>query len=377
MLILFSVIAAVWFVTLIVVTWGVRRLHTLRDVAPYNGPTKSVSVIVAARNEGHTIEAALSSLLHQDYPDYEIIVANDRSTDKTGEILARLNQQYPQLKTVTIEELPKGWIGKNHALQRGADMARGEYLLFTDADVVMQSKTLSRAVAYAESERLDHIAVFPDLPAPNYWTGAFYSLFGFGFLMLTQPWFKKTLVPVGVGAFNFIRRTAYDAAGQHTKIPLRPDDDVALARKLRESGATSEVLIGAGQISVEWYSGLREATRGLEKNAFAPLEYSLPLFVVVVLLHFVSYVLPWLGLFAGGWITIVCTLIIAAQMLSLASTGRIAGSPWKHAPVMPLAALAFELILTRAVFLTLKNGGIRWRDTFYSLEQLRSNRLVG
>lgn len=333
-------------------------------------------MIVAARNEARTIEHALFSLLHQDYPDYEIIVANDRSTDATGEILTRMHRDYPQLKVVTIDALPAGWLGKNHALHRAAEIARGDYLLFTDADVFMEQSTLSRTVAYAESRDLDHIAVFPELPPPSYWTGAFYTLFGFGFLMLTQPWFKKTLVPIGIGAFNCIRRSSYQGAGRHTTIPLRPDDDVALARKLREAGATSEVLIGEGLISVEWYSSVGEAMRGLEKNSFAPFEYSLPVFSVVMLLHVVSYVLPWLGLLAGGALSLVCLVIVITQMLSIASTGTIAGSPWKHAPVILPAALMFEFIVVRAVVITIRNRGIRWRDTFYPLDQLRTNRLL-
>ncbi len=107
-------------------------------------PWPVVSIIVPARNEADSIEEALKSVLALDYPNKEIIVINDRSTDATGEILARLAQEYPELQLITIDRLPSGWLGKNHALQRGAVSASGELLLFTDADIIMQPSLLRR-----------------------------------------------------------------------------------------------------------------------------------------------------------------------------------------------------------------------------------------
>jgi cellulose synthase/poly-beta-1,6-N-acetylglucosamine synthase-like glycosyltransferase len=357
-----------------------RSLHRLRNVPAQKDLSVSISVVVAARDEAATVEHALQSLLAQDYPNFEVIVANDRSTDATGAILERIRAQHPQLKVVTISELPPNWLGKNHALHMAAQQATGDYILFTDADVVMQPSTLARALSFCEQHDVEHIAVFPDLPAPNYWTGAFFALFGLGFLMLTQPWFVRngrTPLPAGIGAFNMVRRSAYLAIGGHTTFALRPEDDVALAVRLRTNGARQQVLLGEGQILVEWYATLPAAIRGLEKNAFAPFEYSLPLLLVAIGWHFLAYVVPWVGLFGPPSIRALCVVAIIAQIVSLGATGTAVMKSWRYAPVMPIAALIFEFTVLRAAFVTLRQGGIRWRDTFYPLELLRTNKLRG
>ncbi|HUP89165.1 MAG TPA: glycosyltransferase [Longimicrobiales bacterium] len=375
---MFYVICAVWVLSLAIVMWGLRSLKYLRAVPTYAGREIKVSVIVAARNEADTIEQALHSLLHQDYPNYDVVVANDRSSDSTGAILQRMQREFPQLQVVEIEDLPARWLGKNNALHVAAANATGNYILFTDADVVMQPSTLSRAVSFCETNRIDHLAVFPALPAPSYWTGACFSLFGLGFLMMTQPWFArngKTPMPVGVGAFNFVRRRKYAEIGGHSTIALRPDDDLALAFRLRNAGSRQDILIGVDQVSVEWYPNFGAFIRGLEKNAFAPFRYSMLPVTVAMLLHFMAYVVPWLGLFLGGRATWVCGLTVAAQMLTLSATAPVADRPWRFAPVILFASLTFEYAVFRAVFLTLKRGGIQWRDTFYPLDLLKTNPL--
>lgn len=375
---LFAVLCAVWTLSLLLLTLGLRSIRFLRAVPPASTTDRIVSIIVAARDEADTIETALHSLLCQDYANYEVVVVNDRSADGTGGILDRIAGQHPHLRVVHVDTLPAGWLGKNHALHLAAGRAHGDYLLFTDADVVMSPSTLARAVAYAESNGLDHIAVFPEIPAPNYWTAAAFSLFGLGFLMLTQPWFARTgrsPMPVGIGAFNFVRATTYREIGGHTHIALRPDDDIAIANKLHKARARQDVLMGQGLISVMWYTSLGGFIRGIEKNSFAPFGYSLPKFAAAMILHFVAYVGPWLGLFLGGPITILCAVTIILQMLTLSATHAVAEEPWRYAPVMLFSSLIFEYAVIRAVWLTLRQGGIRWRDTFYPLALLRGNTL--
>ena len=377
-MIFFWIVCAVWIATLILITWGLRSLKYLRAVPAATSNTAKISIIVAARDEADTIEPALHSLLAQDYGNYEIVVVNDRSADGTGKILERMKQQHPALEILHVDALPANWLGKNHALHLAASHATGDYLLFTDADVVMAPSTIARALSFAQANRLDHIAVFPEIPAPNYWTAAAFSLFGLGFLMLTQPWFVRdgrSPMPVGVGAFNFVRTETYREIGGHTRIPLRPDDDVALANKLHKAGARQDILIGKDLISVAWYASLGAFVRGLEKNSFAPFDYSVTKFTAAMTLHFLAYVVPWIGLFFGGTITILCAVTIAAQMLTLSATHGIAQKPWRFAPVMLVSSLVFEYAVIRAVVLTLRQGGIRWRETFYPLALLRTNSL--
>ncbi|MEQ1731529.1 MAG: glycosyltransferase, partial [Vicinamibacterales bacterium] len=128
---------------------GGRRIRNLFDITPRpTGPL--VSIIVAARNEAHGIESGVRSLLALSYPALEVIVVNDRSTDSTGAILDRVRQEDPRLIVVTVDRLPPGWLGKNHALAVGAATSHGSLLLFTDADIVFDPSTIGRAVAVIE-----------------------------------------------------------------------------------------------------------------------------------------------------------------------------------------------------------------------------------
>jgi cellulose synthase/poly-beta-1,6-N-acetylglucosamine synthase-like glycosyltransferase len=137
-----------------------------------------VSIIVPARNEEQGVRAAVESLLRQDYPALELVVVNDRSTDRTSAILAALAEEHPgRLRVVMVTELPAGWLGKNHALLLGARQSSGAWLLFTDADVVFDPTCLRRAVAYAEAQGLDHLTMSPRLLAHGYWLNAFVNFF--------------------------------------------------------------------------------------------------------------------------------------------------------------------------------------------------------
>jgi cellulose synthase/poly-beta-1,6-N-acetylglucosamine synthase-like glycosyltransferase len=148
---------------------GARRVPMLREAAqkPIDG-YPSVSVVVAARDEEAGVGEALASLLDQDYPGgLEVVAVNDRSTDNTGGIIADLAARRPErLRPLEVEALPEGWLGKNHALYRGATEARGEWLLFTDADVRFSPDCLELAMRYAETEHLDHLTLAPELLSP-------------------------------------------------------------------------------------------------------------------------------------------------------------------------------------------------------------------
>jgi glycosyltransferase involved in cell wall biosynthesis len=127
-------------------------------------------------------------VLSQDYPDFEVIAIDDRSTDRTGAILDREAAQNPALRVIHLQALPPGWLGKNHALQKGAEAASGSLILFTDADVVMDPSALRRAAFYLESNRLDHLAIAPRAPVPGFLSNAFLGVFATMFTLYTKPW---------------------------------------------------------------------------------------------------------------------------------------------------------------------------------------------
>lgn len=159
-----------------------QQMPSLADAPlPLSPHLPRVSVIVPARNEDAKLHDALSTLLAQTYPNLEIIAINDRSTDRTGEILDALAQKYPQLRVIHVEKLPDGWLGKNYANQLGFEHATGEYLLFTDADIFFHPETLARTVGYAMQTGVKHLVAYPKMLTSSAMEEAFIALFGFLF----------------------------------------------------------------------------------------------------------------------------------------------------------------------------------------------------
>ncbi len=180
------------------------------------------------------------SVLAQDYPgSLEVVAVDDRSTDHTGDILAGLASVWPdRMRVLRVERLPEGWIGKNHALYLGGEEARGEWLLFTDADVRFAPGCLEDALGYAESERLDHLTLATEIISRGVLLRSFVAAFVLVFEVTQRPWRAadpRAREAVGVGAFNLVRREAYLRAGTHRAIRLRPDDDMRLGRLLKQA----------------------------------------------------------------------------------------------------------------------------------------------
>jgi len=353
---------------------GNRSLRRLREL-PAGATMQKVSVIVAARNEARKIEAALRSLLRQDYPNIEFIVVDDRSDDETGAILDRMEG----IKVVHIRELPAGWLGKNHAQHTGAGQASGELLLFTDADVVFEPTTISRAVNLMRRERLDHLAIAPDPRMPgtllSMFGGAFTLFFGF----YAKPWKArdpKSKRHIGIGAFNLVRAEAYRAVGGHTRIAMRPDDDMKLGKVIKLGGYRQDIVLGADFVSVEWYSSIGELVRGLEKNTFAGLEYNLAMLVASSVAQWVVFVWPYVALLvtqgATWWLNLAT--VVALAVLYVDNT-RHHQQHWWHFVGFPVAVLLFQYIIWRATIKTLWNNGIDWRGTHYSLAELKANKV--
>jgi cellulose synthase/poly-beta-1,6-N-acetylglucosamine synthase-like glycosyltransferase len=337
-----------------------------------------VSIVVPARNEEQGVRAAVESLLRQDYPALELVVVNDRSTDRTGAILAALAEEHPgRLRVVTVMELPDGWLGKNHALWLGACQSSSAWLLFTDADVIFDLTCVRRAMAYAEAQKLDHLTMSPKLLARGYWLNAFVNFFLYAFAVFTRPDLAndpRSQIGVGVGAFNLIRRSAYERIGTHRSISLRPDDDIKLGMRVKLSGLRQRLLNGADALSVRWYATLGEAIRGLEKNSFAGVEYRVSRVLGAVAILAGTLAAPWaLVWIARGWTRRLLAATIAVQALTYVGANWLNRRPiLRYLPSFPFTALLFCYVALRSTWLTLRQGGIRWRDTLYPLTKLRA-----
>lgn len=360
---------------------GSRRLTFLRDqpVPPETCPHPSVTLIAAARDEAVALPESLAALRRIAYPNLRFILVDDRSSDATGAILTAVAAQDRRFSILRIESLPDGWLGKNHALWQAAQSADSDLLLFTDADVIFSSDSLSRAVTCLQQDGLDHLAVTPEVRMPTGLLNLFGLTFGFFFALFTRPWragSSRSRCHIGIGAFNLVRTTSYRAVGGHQRIALRPDDDLKLGKILKYAGYRQQLALGTGLISVCWYNNWRELLRGLEKNLFAGTEYRIWLSLGSVLCLLAGWFWPYLGLLASSGsaqlVYLVCVALISLQVADGAR--RYGGRRW-YVLGFPLTVLLLAGITLRTLMNNLLRGGITWRDTFYPLDELRRNRI--
>lgn len=375
LLVLAILTVAAVFATAVVFARGAASIPDLAVQTPrVTGPM--VSIIFAARDEGPNIEPALGSMLAQSYGQLEFIAVDDRSTDDTGAVLDRMAARDPRMRVVHVTELPPGWLGKNHALHAGAAMANGEYLLFTDADIVFDRDAVARAIPFLESRGVDHLTLGPKIDSPSPLLELAVTYFTLGFFLMFRPWLVQDpnrSEHIGVGAFNLVRAPLYRAFGGHSRIALRPDDDIKLGRMVKLSGGRQMVANGISAIRVRWYSTVPELVRGLRKNAFAGMRYSVALTVVSVAMQLFN-IWPFIALFvttgAVWWLNLVACLMFMMLYAAIAIGNR--GRVWL-AIGYPVASAIFAYILIDATWRTLRRGGIEWRGTFYPLAALKAN----
>lgn len=361
-----------------------RRFQSIGDEPTQGGEADRswprVRIVVAARNEARDIEEAITSMAVLRYPNFEIVAVDDRSTDATGEILEKLSRRYSNIKVLHVQTLPSGWLGKNHALFMGARDAASDWLLFTDADVRFHPDVLRKAIAFSESKGFDHMAVFPTLFPSGPLLNSVYAVFMFWFGLLTRPFDvpnPRSSAFVGVGAFNLVRRNAYQSVGGYQTIALRPDDDIKLGKILKRSGFRQIGIMGGGMIRLYWYRSVREMAVGFEKNIFAVMEYSLARFAVLLVLYGLILIVPFMNLFlsVGGanrlaWITVVWII----TLLVISARKSIPAPRWTFV-FLPVAIVLVLGMIIRSVALTLWRRGIVWRDQFYPLKELRKSRV--
>jgi cellulose synthase/poly-beta-1,6-N-acetylglucosamine synthase-like glycosyltransferase len=359
---------------------GGRSLKLLHRLPPTDAASMpSVSIVIAARNEERGIEPALRSVLLQQGERIEVVAVDDRSDDSTGAILDRMAAENPRLHVVHVTDLPAGWLGKNHALWLGAQAAGGELLLFTDADVVMKPDTVLRAAGYLSTEGLDHLTVAPRVIMPGVLLKTFGVVFTIMFSFFTRPWKvrdPRSRAHIGIGAFNLLRADSYRRIGTHRAIAMRPDDDLKLGKLVKKNGGVQEMVIGAELVSVEWYHSVREAVRGLRKNAFAGTDYRISLVIVATVMHLLFIIWPFAAVWVtDGWTRVLYAVAIGILLLMYAGSAAAQGSPMWHSVLFPVASAMFIYVLWNATLYALVNRGIEWRGTHYPLDELKANRV--
>lgn len=364
------------------VAWrNLRNMVWLRNQpVPSESRLPKLSVVIPACNEGDTIGPALAAFKKVRYPDLELIVVNDRSTDSTGAVVDRASAADPRIKVVHVQTLPEGWLGKVHALHQGFALATGEWVLFTDADVHFAPDALAKAVGHALASNADHVTLLPELTdRSSVLQGCLIDAVALFFATVpAQQLMKKNSRSfMGAGAFNLVRSDMLRNVGGLQSLRMEVVDDIGLGLVLYEAGARTAFVIGLSEVSIEWYGSLRAFVRGLEKNTFATVGYNYGVATLVAILNLLTLrdlvLTPWR--FGGGWFGVAATaaLLVAMVVAHIPVTRAAGRKPW-FALGLPLAFAVMPWIFARSAFLAWRRGGILWRGTLYPLAQLRKGR---
>src|SRR5258708_39869357 len=272
-LVLFGVVARFWLLHGLRVAYAGLRLPWLKDYPPaVDADCPRISVLFAARDEEEKLPGALATLVAVDYPNLEIVAVDDRSSDATPRILDEFAANRPQLRVVHVPELPPRWLGKPHALQKAYEASSGEWLVFTDADVKFRADALRRVVALVRERGLDHLALLGDVERSGFWDTVLITFFGMGFQLaadlhaVSNP---NSRAYVGVGAFQMLKRGAYEACGTHRRLAMEVIDDMKLGKLVKQAGVRLGGAIAQDAGRVGWHLGFGDLVCGVGKNFFA------------------------------------------------------------------------------------------------------------
>jgi chlorobactene glucosyltransferase len=376
MLIYNLIITSILLVLFLICVWNLCILREKKYI-PIKDELPFVSVLIPARNEEQNIGNALSSLLKQDYPDYEVIVLNDNSTDKTGEIIESAVSKQPRLKILNGKPLIEGWTGKCFACKQLYEASKGEYILFTDADTVHNPNSLRNSVETAVNMGADMLTLFPKTVMISFSEKIIMPMLWFTILMLLPFYFvgKKGFekFSAGIGPFMLFKRKSYEKIGDHESVKDALVEDVWLARKIKEHRLRLVILPGLNHLSVRMYRNFKEIWEGFSKNIFAGFEFStFKLFAVIIiyiLLFFMPFLLFFVELFShfslnnililtGGQIVIlyISRILISARFkLGIVST-----------ILHPIGAIIVPIIAINSWIWIISGRGAKWKGRTYS-----------
>jgi chlorobactene glucosyltransferase len=377
---------AVWFwITLAIgLVWLRRHLevnrggreHVLSDRdARSDSDWPSLSVLVAAKDEEQNIARCIEGLLAQDYPNLRVIIANDRSADRTPEIIDEYARRDPRLTAVHVTELPAGWFGKNNAMQHALGQATGELLCFSDADCSYDSPLLLRAaVSFARRENVEFLSVLPWLEARTLWEKMIQPVAGAIMVFWFPP--RKVNDPnssdaYANGAFMLMTRRAYEAIGGHAYARATLNEDMHMARQAKCVGVRLRVVQSDHLYRVRMYTGFKQIWRGWSRIFYGCFG-TLPRLLVSVVMLSIFSISPYLALLAsplvgasGGWLAAAAAFAIAAQQSILLRFYALTGNAPGWALTYPVGA-AICLGMTLNAMRRLAGKKTTWRGTAYA-----------
>jgi hypothetical protein len=369
-------VAFAWVALAIDAGLGVLRVPSLKRAVPLgDAECPTVSILFAARDEEEKLPGALATFLALDYPRYEVVAVNDRSEDATATILDSAAREDARLKVIRVTSLPAGWLGKPYALQRAYENSKGEWLVLTDADVHFAPDVLRRAIGLAEKNRWDHMPLLAEAKMYTFGEKVVMTFFALAFVLATRPWRVNkphSAEYIGVGAFQLIRRSTYEKMGTHRELAMEVIDDMKVGKLVKKAGCRSGVAKAGPAVSVHWHSGVGNIIRGTEKNFFAATGFRLWMAGAQLFSLGLMLIFPWAALpFVRGWPMVFALVAIVVPVVAQAGAAREFRVSVLYGLTQPIGVLIFCWMLLRSTIITMQNGGITWRGTFYSVDELK------
>ena len=373
---------------LITIHWIHNQYHLDIVVEPTHPPPHAplISVCIPARNEERNIRASVEAVLSQDYPNFELIVLDDRSTDSTRSILTDITSHDSRLHIISGSDLPAGWAGKPHALFQASASARGEWLCFVDADTFLAPETLSSCYAKALETNADMFTIMTFQILGTFWEKTVMPLVatalsvGFSPRKVNDPTTKDAIAN---GQFIFIKRSVYYAIGGHESVKDSIVEDKAISEQVKWNGYRLIVADGTKVAKTRMYTSLSEMWEGWTKNIFLGLRDQTALLWLGIFGIFLNIIAalflpiwPFLGLYwyfnGGQWmaLTVVFEAILFWTYLIYARA-RVAVnvkiSPW-YALTIPLGAGIFGAMMLTSVWKAISRKGVTWRGRVYHIQ---------
>jgi len=363
-----------------------------RDAETPPADPPKVSVLVAAKDEQDNIAACVTSWLQQDWGAFEVTVIDDRSTDRTSQILQDIRQSHPQgskLQILSVRELPEGWAGKNNAMRLGVEAATGEWLLFSDADCrQISNRSISAAMTYALRESIDFLSVLPVLETQTLWERIIQPVAGAVMVFWFNP--RRVNDPASDvayanGAFMLMRRDAYERIGGHDAVKAELNEDMHMARLAKQAGLRLCVVQNDDLYVTRMYRGFRETWRGWSRifygcfGTMRQLLTSAAFLCIMSLFPWISMIGGWIGVLAGAapqpaWrlFAIAATAAVIAQMTVITRLYKISKADARFAIAWPIGATLVVGMLISAMLKALGMTGTAWRGRTYKQGRLAS-----
>jgi len=349
------------------------NLLTLKRLDKFPPPphTPRISLLVPARNEARSIEGCVRGLLGQAYPDFEVIVLDDESTDGTGEILERLTAEDARLRIIHGQPVPAGWLGKNWACQQLSQAAGGDYLLFTDADTSHDPLMLRDAIAAALATRADLLSGMPYQEVKTWGEQLLVPILAWSFMafipIALAERVRAAFLSVSIGQFLLFRRSAYDASGGHTAVRDKVVEDFELARNIKKAGLQWRFVDATSRIHCRMYHNFREVFDGLSKNLFLVFG-NIFFFALAWGALVISFLEPQLilllalcGVLLPIKLVLLSILAIGQAILLWGITDLRFGFPIRQAALYPITIVLSVFIGLRSMFAHTFKRGVTWK----------------